>query len=124
MRRTDTELLLESIRTEIESLKKQQLGQYGSAFVVSASQEVTPPEGKVIVAVHFQGTSRLTALVPEDSAGSASFGTGTSGEGTGGEVVESGNDFISGTTIHGRWTSLTSSAAAAAPLGIIVYFGY
>ena len=101
-------------------------GQLGSGFLDGATlnNSLTPPVGKVIVAISFLGTMHLTGLVAENVAGSKSFAitAGQTGEGSGGEVVASTNKFPSGATICGRWTSVTCAAQPSG--GIIVYFGY
>ncbi len=122
--RTDIEQLLDAIRAETHAARQQQLGQYGSAFIDSDSSALTPPEGMIIIAIQFQGSCRLAGLVPEDASGSASFGTGTTGSGSGGVVVDTTNEFSSGTMIYGRWTSVTAHTTVGASNGIIVYFGY
>ena len=98
-------------------------GQHGSAYIDTATA-VTPPVGKVIVAITFLDNNTPTGLVAEDP--STIFNTGeaahnessaTATEGTGGLVLAS-QEFPKGLTIYGRWTSFTPSAK-----GCIVYFG-
>lgn len=98
-------------------------GQHGSAFIKSNSA-VTPPLGKVIVAITFLEENTPTGLVAEDpntifntASASHNESSATSEEGTGGEQLAS-QAFPAGMTIFGRWTSFTPSAA-----GCIVYFG-
>lgn len=97
-------------------------GQHGSAFITTTGT-VTPPLGKVIVAITFLAANTPTALVAEDPdtiintvRASHNESSATATEGTGGEAVSGA--FPAGLTIFGRWTSFTPSAA-----GCIVYFG-
>ena len=98
-------------------------GQHGSAYIDTATP-LTPPTGKVIVAITFLDENTPTGLVAEDP--STIFNTGeashnessaTPTEGTGGLILAS-QAFPKGLTIYGRWTSFTPSAT-----GCIVYFG-
>ena len=101
----------------------------GSAYC-DTNTAVTPPSGKVIIAVFFIQNNIPTALVAEDplmypNTASAAHEQDTSGtnatdHGDGGLVV-SGAEFPAGSTIYGRWTSITPAADANG--GIIVYFG-
>lgn len=97
-------------------------GQHGSAFITTTGT-VTPPLGKVIVAITFLAANTPTGLIAEDpntifntASAAHNEGSATAEEGTGGEVVS--GSFPAGLTIFGRWTSFTPSAA-----GCIVYFG-
>ena len=106
-------------------------GQMGSAYCDAASA-VTPPAGKVIVAIYFIQDNTPTALVAEDQG--MFFNTAHSGnadgtatvnglvveEGTGGLTL-SGAKFKGGSVIYGRWTSVTPEADTDG--GIICYFG-
>ena len=98
-------------------------GQHGSAYIDTATA-VTPPTGKVIVAIQFLADNTPTGLVAEDpntifntAVAAHNESTATSVEGTGGLILTS-QVFPKGLTIYGRWTSFTPSAA-----GCIVYFG-
>jgi hypothetical protein len=123
MGQTTGEKLLSALSQEVVNTRNHEFGQLGSAFNDSGDA-ITPPAGKVIVAISFLGTMSLTGLVAENVAGSKSFAitAGQTGEGSGGEVVATANKFPSGATICGRWTSVTCSAQATG--GIIAYFGY
>lgn len=100
-------------------------GQHGSAYIDTATA-VTPPTGKVIVAIQFLADNSPTGLVAEDPntifntvAAAHNESPATSVEGTGGLILTAGSQvFPKGLTIYGRWTSFTPSAA-----GCIVYFG-
>jgi len=103
----------------------------GSAYCDAASA-VTPPANKVIVAIYFIQPNALSALVAEDQGmffntvhaanadGTATVNGRVVEEGTGGLAL-SGASFPAGSTIYGRWTSVTPAADADG--GIIVYFG-
>jgi hypothetical protein len=124
MIRTTSEGLLEAVRSEVHTTRQQQLGQYGSASTDTNAAAITPPAGMVIIAVQFHGNTRLAALVAENAPGSASFGTTTTGSGSGGEQMDTSNKFASGTMIYGRWTSLTVHTTVGAGHAVITYFGY
>ena len=106
-----------------------QFGQLGSAYCDTATA-VTPPSGKVIIAIFFIADNTPTALVSEDplmyfNTASAAHEQDTSGtnatdHGDGGLVL-SGAKFPGGSTIFGRWTSVTPEADSDG--GIICYFG-
>ena len=120
------------------------LGQLGSGFVDDTGA-VTPPTGKVIVAVTFLSDMRvdtnegLVAELPTDDtfkgptfddSGTArssinSFGSTaqTTANGGNSERVDSSNVFPKGLTIYGRWRSFLLSAADSTG-GAICYFGY
>jgi len=101
----------------------------GSAYCDAASA-VTPPANKVIVAIYFIQDNTPTALVAEDPAMYANTAvtaheqdhatTNDQDHGDGGLAI-SGAKFSAGTTIYGRWTSITPEADADG--GVIVYFG-
>ena len=111
-------------------------GQMGSAFT-DEDAAVTPPAGRVIVAITFLEETTLTALTPAtdmlldgttgaDLAGSAiSFGSTTAKAVNGGNAAEidSATKFPAGLTIYGRWSSVDPSAASTTG-GIICYFGH
>ena len=105
-------------------------GQLGSAYTTASSDAITPPTGKVFVAITmladtvFDATGGLIAeriLVPGANSTADSVKTGdiyigteqpandlataTADEGTGGQVVDSVT-FPKGVTIYGRWTEI------------------
>ena len=105
-------------------------GQLGSAYTTASSDAITPPTGKVFVAITmladtvFDATGGLIAeriLVPGANSTADSVKTGdiyigtdqpandlataTTDEGTGGKVVDSVT-FPKGVTIYGRWTEI------------------
>ena len=122
--RTEQDRLIDNISGEIRSTRNHQLGQFGSASTDNNTSAITPPTGLVIIAVQFHGNTRLAALVAEDQSGTASFGTTTTGSGSGGVAMDTSNKFASGTMIYGRWTSLTVHTTVGAGHAVITYFGY
>ena len=111
-------------------------GQMGSAFT-DEDAAVTPPTGKVIVAITFLEDTTLTALTPAtdmyldgttgaDLEGAAAFFGSTTAVGANGgnaAEIDSATKFPKGLTIYGRWSSVDPSAASTTG-GIICYFGY
>ena len=101
-----------------------QLGQFGSGFSDEAV-EVTPPSGKVIVAIQFLDAAVLSTLVAAtDNPEAAYFShtTAVAGNGAGAAETDAATSFPAGITIYGRWTSFTPPASTAG--GVIFYFGY
>ena len=103
-------------------------GQHGCAHTDSATA-ITPPKGKVIVAITFIADNTITGLIAEDpsqyfntaeAAHNETAAAETQTEGSGGLAV-SGILFPKGLTIYGRWTSVTPAADGNG--GIICYFG-
>ena len=97
-------------------------GQLGSGHT-QGTGALTPPTGKVIVAIQFLDDISMGTLVPEQlNDADAYFGTSaTAHAANGSEVIDSSVVFPGGSTIFGRWTSVTMSATNAS--GIICYFG-
>ena len=100
-------------------------GQHGSAYIDTATV-LTPPSGKVILAITFLAACTPTALVAEDpsqyfnsveASHNETITVETAQEGSGGLIMNT-QEFPAGLTIYGRWTSFTPSAH-----GCIVYFG-
>ena len=106
-------------------------GQFGSAYC-DTNTAVTPPANKVIIAIYFIQDNIPTALVAEDQGmffntvhaanadGTALVSGSNVEEGTGGLLL-SGAKFKGGSTIFGRWTSVTPAEDADG--GVICYFG-
>ena len=104
-------------------------GQLGSAYCDAASA-VTPPSGKVIVAIQFLADNTPTALVAEDAdmyfntvqaSHEQDLASSNSQDHGDGGLQLGGCKFPKGLTIYGRWTSVTPEADADG--GIICYFG-
>ena len=102
-------------------------GQLGCAHTDSATA-ITPPKGKVIVAITFLADNVRTGLIAEDpsqyfntaeAAHNETAAAETQTEGSGGIAVSS-IVFPKGLTIYGRWTSVTPTADGTG--GIICYF--
>ena len=100
-------------------------GQMGSGFT-DETAALTPPTGKVIVAITFLENTTLAGLVADTAQGNDaaffSHTTAVAGNGTGAAETDAGTSFPKGLTIYGRWTSVTPSAASTTG-GIICYFG-
>tara|TARA_R100001230_G_C5550889_1_gene78547 strand:- start:159 stop:524 length:366 start_codon:yes stop_codon:yes gene_type:complete len=108
-------------------------GQLGSMFTNSTSTAISPPTGKVFVAITFLEDTTFDAssgLVADASnvarglqyVGTASaahdIATATVDEGSGGKVVDNTVNFQAGLTIYGRWSAINLSTGA-----IIAYIG-
>ena len=111
-------------------------GQLGSAYMaVDHGEDLTPPDGMVIVAITMVGDDiKFDKLTCDTSNSGVYSGTesnnayfGITNGNTGGNseaVVADGTPkFPAGLTIYGRWT-VVSLQAADADGGIIAYFGY
>ena len=114
--------LVDARLEKLKEVGQQSFAKYGNAFQ-DTNAAVTPPSGRVIVAITMLGDTTFTAMSAENIAGSKSFGLtgGETGEGSGGVVITSTNKFPRGITIYGRWTSVTPTADDDG--GIICYFG-
>ena len=99
-------------------------GQLGSGFSDEAAA-VTPPTGKVIVAITFLEDTVLSTLVAATDDPNASYFSHTAAvAGNGGNAAESDTAtiFPRGMTIYGRWSSFTPPTSTTG--GVIFYFGY
>ena len=121
-------------------------GQMGSAHIKAAASDITPPHGRVIVAITMldavkfdklsTDTSYRSRLVdqasPEDTRGDGIefFGTNTptraqgldaSDQSVEAVAVAGTVEFPKGLTIYGRWIRV--SLAADSTHGIIIYYG-
>jgi hypothetical protein len=108
-------------------------GQLGSAHMHNDnSEDLTPPDGMVIVAITMIGVTAFDKLTADTSNSVVYGGTesnnvyfGITNGNTGGnsEAVDASISFPAGMTIYGRW-SVVSLNAADTDGGIIAYFGY
>ena len=100
-----------------------QFGQLGSGHLQAGSSALTPPTGKVIVAITFLDEIALSALIPEQVYGvDTYFGTSsTANTANNSVVIDTSTKFPKGVTIYGRWSSVTMNASS--DHGIICYFG-
>ena len=113
-------------------------GQLGSGFLDgdTLSNSLTPPVGKVIVAISFLATTSLDVLTPSTDAlnrgtstvtdpGDLSFGIATpdDGHGPNSETVSIAQKFPAGMTIYGRWSAV-SMQTADPDGGLIAYYSY
>ena len=99
-------------------------GQLGSGFSDEAV-EVTPPTGKVIVAIQFLEDTVLSTLVAAtDTPDTAYFShtAAVANNGGGAAETDAATSFPKGITIYGRWASFTPPTSTAG--GVIFYFGY
>ena len=97
-------------------------GQQGSGHLQAASSALTPPTGKVIIAIQFLDDLALATLVPETATTGKYIGTGgTANTANNSVVVDIAVTFPKGITLVGRWSSVTLQAAS--DHGIICYFG-
>ena len=99
-------------------------GQIGSGFSDEAVA-VTPPTGKVIVAITFLEDTVLSTLVADtDVTDTAYFShtTAVANNGGGAAETDAATLFPKGLTIYGRWKSFTPPTSATG--GVIFYFGY
>ncbi len=113
-------------------------GQLGSGFLDGATlgNSLTPPAGKVIVAISFLATTQIDVLTPATdglhNGGSIvtdpvdlSFGIATQddGHGANSETVANAQKFPAGMTIYGRWSAV-SMYVADPDGGLIAYYSY
>ena len=80
------------------------LGQLGSAYLDTAATTFTP-SGCVVIAITALTDLKFSALVSESSG--RIFGTDETGKG--GDTFSSSDVIPKGTTIYGRWTSVSVS---------------
>ena len=103
-------------------------GQLGSVFTDSADNPITPPSGKVFVAITFLADTQLEITsgtgegLTADTSGTANsgleyvgtavaahnltVGSETAISGGGGQIMDNANTFPAGMTIYGRWTNI------------------
>ena len=99
-------------------------GQMGSGFS-DQNDAVTPPTGKVIVAITFLEDTILSTLVAatdDDNASYFSHTAAVAGNGAGAAESDAATIFPRGMTIYGRWSSFTPPTSTTG--GVIFYFGY
>jgi len=97
-------------------------GQLGSGFSDEAVA-VTPPTGKVIIAMTFLEDTVLGAMVADVQSDTAYFShtTAVANNGGGAAETDTATLFPAGLTVYGRWTSVTPPASTTG--GVIFYFG-
>tara|TARA_R100000278_G_C5475488_1_gene166254 strand:+ start:505 stop:864 length:360 start_codon:yes stop_codon:yes gene_type:complete len=106
-------------------------GQLGSMFTNSTSTAISPPTGKVFVAITFledttfDASSGLVSDVSNVDCGleyagtnSAAHDTGSSYGSAGGSQIDNTVNFQAGLTLYGRYTSINLSSGA-----VIAYIG-
>tara|TARA_R100000541_G_scaffold50143_1_gene57325 strand:+ start:35 stop:412 length:378 start_codon:yes stop_codon:yes gene_type:complete len=115
------------------------LGQLGSGFLDTNSEDLLPPTGKVIIAITMMHDAVFQVLLPElptdatfkgpqTSAGVAEtncigIATQTAANGADSQVVDTSNKFPKGITIYGRWKQLRLQTTDTTG-GVIAYYGY
>jgi hypothetical protein len=101
-------------------------GQLGSGVLTTHSTALTPPSGKVIVAITVVEATKFDALVADASQTDdiAFLGTAAQVAQNGGnsEAFPVSVEIPAGTTIYGRWTSVTLDETSNGT--IIAYYGY
>jgi len=96
-------------------------GQYGCVFTDNASAAITPPTGKVFVAITMLSDTTFDAtggLVAEDSTLYANTNAAASAGGSGGVEIADDDTFPKGVTIYGRWTEVDLAGGS-----IMAYIG-
>ena len=86
------------------------LGQNG-ALLITGTTAATPPAGQVFAAIQFLEDTVFNSAAggltgEDDTKWPSSIGTGTAIDADAGEDID-GVTFSAGTTIYGRWTSIT-----------------
>ena len=108
------------------------IGQNGSAYLVTADTDFTPPTGKVVIAIlsldnatEFNTLTGDTAGYIDGTTGAAGTGaiayvqtTAVGANGTNADDLPASETFPAGVTIYGRWTKVQIDAGA-----VIMYFG-
>jgi len=119
---------------------RNELGVMGSMFADAANTPITPPTGKVFIAITFINDTVLETLgtnaggltgdtsdadyehIGTDvAAHNLTAGNETAISGAGGVIVDASNSFKAGTTIYGRWTSVEIANSGAG--AVIAYIG-
>jgi hypothetical protein len=97
-------------------------GQIGSGFSDEAVA-VTPPTGKVIIAMTFLEDTVLSAMVADvqDDAAYFSHTAAVANNGGGAAETDAATVFPKGITVYGRWSSVTPPASTTG--GVIFYYG-
>tara|TARA_R110000823_G_scaffold301617_1_gene422665 strand:+ start:26 stop:358 length:333 start_codon:yes stop_codon:yes gene_type:complete len=97
-------------------------GQLGSGFSDEAVA-VTPPSGKVIIAMTFLEDTILSAMVADlqDDAAYFSHTDAVANNGGGAAETDGATIFPKGITVYGRWSSVTPPTSTTG--GVIFYYG-
>jgi hypothetical protein len=116
----------------VDQLYKNQFGQNGSVFTDTANAPITPPSGKVFVAIQFVAQTQLDELDGDPNSGfeyaqtdtaahNETVGQETAVSGGGGTVIDNSNTFPAGLTIYGRYNKVTIKNGGSGAL--IAYIG-
>jgi len=119
---------------------RNELGVMGSVFADAADGRITPPTGKVFIAITFLADTQLETLATnaggltgdtsdadyehigtDVAAHNVTVGSETAISGGGGVIVDGSNTFPAGVTIYGRWTSAEIKNGGAGAM--IAYIG-
>ena len=96
-------------------------GQLGSGYLDDTGA-LTPPTGKVIVAINVIANAKFTTLTADTARGNNAAFVGTAaqvdGNGTNSEAIAAADEFGKGTTLYGRWTACTLASGT-----VVVYYG-
>ncbi len=96
-------------------------GQLGSGYLDDTG-DLTPPTGKVIVAINVIANAKFTTLTADTSQGNDAAFIGTAaqvtGNGVNSEAIAAADEFGKGTTLYGRWTACTLASGT-----VVVYYG-
>ena len=96
-------------------------GQLGSGYLDDTGA-LTPPTGKVIVAISILANAKFTTLTADTAQGNDAAFIGTAaqvaGNGTNSEAIAAADEFGKGATLYGRWTACTLASGT-----VMVYYG-
>ena len=95
------------------------LGQGGSVFIDTTAQDITPPSGRVFVAITIVEAAEFTKLEAELTGGESLYistaGTAST-TGPPGYLIDASNVFPAGITIFGRWNKINLD------LGVVIAY--
>ena len=96
-------------------------GQLGSGYLDDTGA-LTPPTGKVIVAITIIDNAKFTTLTADTAQGNDAAFIGTAnqvnGNGPNSEAIAAADLFAKGITLYGRWTACTLASGT-----VVVYYG-
>ena len=101
-------------------------GQLGSGILTTHTVTLTPPTGKVIVAISVLEATKFDTLIAENTEADTVAYMGTADQvaqnGGGSEVFPVSLEIQAGTTLYGRWTSVKLDETTNGT--IAAYYGY
>jgi len=96
-------------------------GQLGSGYL-NDTGALTPPTGKVIVAINVIANAKFTTLTADKTQGNdatfISTGAQADGNGANSEAIAAADEFGKGTTLYGRWLGCELASGI-----VVVYYG-